>query len=153
SRAEEEDGDVVAASDHAERVLRIEGLETDLMLELLYRALRATHLTNDLITPAGLLAKAAEILRAEPGREGDLLDVLLELGSRYEAAGSWGLAGACYEESLALARRLREEVGDTPQALRDLSVSLNNVGEVRREAGDLVAAAAAYEESLALARR
>ncbi|MGH7059573.1 MAG: tetratricopeptide repeat protein, partial [Stellaceae bacterium] len=40
-----------------------------------------------------------------------------------------------------------------PQALRDLSVSLNNVGAVERDLGNLEAARAAYRESLDIARR
>ena len=39
-------------------------------------------------------------------------------------------ATAAYEESLALDRRL-VDYGETPQALRDLSVSLNSLGDVR----------------------
>ena len=58
-----------------------------------------------------------------------------------------------YEESLALRRRLVDTYGETPQALRDLSVSLNSLGQVRRETGEVAGATAAYEESLALRRR
>ncbi len=36
---------------------------------------------------------------------------------------------------------------------RDLSVSLNNVGNVERDLGDLVAAREAYRESLAIDRQ
>ena len=53
----------------------------------------------------------------------------------------------------ALSRRLVERYGETPEALRDLSVSLERVGDVRRASGDVAAAAAAYEESLGLSRR
>jgi tetratricopeptide (TPR) repeat protein len=153
SRAEEEDGDTVAAADHAERALRLDALETDLMLELLYRVLDSADLANDPNTPAGLLVGAVDRLRREAGRGRDLLDVLLELGRLYEARGEGSLATASYSEALALARRLRDQVGETPQTLRDLSISLDRVGDVRREVGDLAAAGAALEESLALARR
>jgi tetratricopeptide (TPR) repeat protein len=51
------------------------------------------------------------------------------------------------------ARRLREAVGDTPQALRDLSTALNNIGRVEGDLGDLEAARSAYRESLELCRR
>ena len=50
-------------------------------------------------------------------------------------------------------RRLLDAYGETPQALRDLSVSLDRLGDVQRETGEVAAAAAAYEESLALDRR
>ena len=69
------------------------------------------------------------------------------------AAGELGSATAAYEESLALGRRLVDAYGETPWSLRDLSVSLNKVGDVRRAAGELGSARAAYEESLALDRR
>ena len=56
-------------------------------------------------------------------------------------------------ESLELSRQLRAALGDTPQTLRDLSVSLDNVGGVSGELGDLEAARAAYAESLELSRQ
>ncbi len=55
-------------------------------------------------------------------------------------------------ESLDIARQLRHALGDTPQALRDLSISLNNVGSVERDLGDLAAAREAYRESLDIGR-
>ena len=60
---------------------------------------------------------------------------------------------SAYRESLELRRRLREARGDTPQALRDLSVSLDNVGQVERDLGNLEVARTAYRESLELRRR
>ena len=45
-----------------------------------------------------------------------------------------------------------ETTGETPQTLRDLATSLDNVGNVHY-AGDTDAAKAAYEEALAIARR
>ena len=44
-------------------------------------------------------------------------------------------------------------MGDSPQVLRDLSVSLNNLGDVERQSGRLEAARAAYNESLELRRQ
>ena len=43
--------------------------------------------------------------------------------------------------------------GETPQALRDLSVSLDRLGDARRDSGVLPDAVVAYEESLSLGRR
>jgi tetratricopeptide (TPR) repeat protein len=54
-----------------------------------------------------------------------------------------------YEESLAIARRLSEELG-TPESLRDVSVSLNKVGDIEQARGDLDGALSRYEESLAI---
>ena len=49
---------------------------------------------------------------------------------------------------------MRETVGDTPQALRDLSISLYPVaGDVERDLGNLEAARTVYRESLDLCRR
>ena len=62
-------------------------------------------------------------------------------------------AAQAYRESLELRRRRREQLGDTPQALRDHSVSLNNVGDVERDSGRLDAALQAYRESLEIRRR
>ena len=47
-------------------------------------------------------------------------------------------------KSLDLRRRVRETVGDTPQTLRDLSVSLERVGDIERALGNLEAARALY---------
>ena len=46
-----------------------------------------------------------------------------------------------------------EQLGGTPEALRDLSVLLSNVGRVARAQGDLAQAEAVYRESLALRRQ
>ena len=52
-----------------------------------------------------------------------------------------------------MGRRLVDGYGETPQSLRDLSLSLSRIGDVRRAAGDPAGATASYEESLALGRR
>ena len=68
--------------------------------------------------------------------------------------GPDGEPGFALEESLKLAPApagVRKEV--TPQALRDLSSSLNSVGRLRQETGDLAGSVDAYDESTALARR
>ena len=62
-------------------------------------------------------------------------------------------ARSAYRESLGLCRQLREAVGDTPQALRDLSISLDNVSRVERDLGNLEGARSAFRESLEIARR
>ena len=59
-------------------------------------------------------------------------------------------ARAAYRESLAISRQLKSLTGDAPQSLRDLSVSLDNVGDVARDLGQLEEARAAYEEALSL---
>ena len=56
-------------------------------------------------------------------------------------------------EAVEIGRNLLSADDETPQALRDLSVSLNKVGDAHREAGELAAATSAHEESLGLCRR
>ena len=55
-------------------------------------------------------------------------------------------------QALALARGLAAQ-GETPEALRDLSVSLNNVGKTAQALGRWDEARAAFEESLAISRQ
>ena len=49
--------------------------------------------------------------------------------------------------------QLVERLGGTPESLRDLSVSLDNVGRVAQAQGEWGEAGAAYRESLAIARQ
>jgi tetratricopeptide (TPR) repeat protein len=56
------------------------------------------------------------------------------------------------DERLVLSERLAEAT-PTPEALRDLSISLNNVGRVQEARGDWAAAEAAYTRSLQLRER
>ena len=56
-------------------------------------------------------------------------------------------------QTLDIARRRLQTTGDTPQALRDLSISLDNVGQVEGDLGNLEAARTAYRESLELLRQ
>ena len=58
-----------------------------------------------------------------------------------------------YRDSLELSRQLVDRLGRTPEALRDLSVSLDHVGRVAKAQGDWPSAAAAYGESLDLRRQ
>ncbi|WP_207652075.1 hypothetical protein, partial [Actibacterium lipolyticum] len=77
-----------------------------------------------------VLAACASLLRAE-GRAAEALEILDPLLARRRD----------------LAERLK-----TPESLRDLSVSLDNVGGAAQVAGDHAAAAKAYAESLEVAR-
>ena len=66
--------------------------------------------------------------------------------------GEHAAATAAFEESVALDRRLLDAYGETPQSLRDLSISLGRLGDVRLQTDELAAARVAYEEALALRR-
>ncbi|MGB8960779.1 MAG: tetratricopeptide repeat protein [Pseudonocardiaceae bacterium] len=61
-------------------------------------------------------------------------------------------AAAAPEAGFAAGRRLADQL-DTPQAQRDLSISLNNVGDVARDLGDLDTAATHYQQALDINRR
>src|SRR5215472_6894926 len=71
----------------------------------------------------------------------------------------WGLrratagALAAYEESLAIMRKLAASDPDNAVWQRDVSVSLEKVGDLGLAAGDRAGALAAYEESLAIRRK
>ena len=69
------------------------------------------------------------------------------------AAGDRARALAAYEESLAIRRKLAAADPGNAGWQRDVSVSLNKVGDVRLAAGDRAGALAAYEESLAIRRK
>ena len=55
-------------------------------------------------------------------------------------------------QALDISRQLKTLTGDAPQCLRDLSVSLERVGDVVRDLGQLEEARSAYAESLEIRR-
>ena len=67
-------------------------------------------------------------------------------------AGNLPASVAAYGEAVALRRRRIADVGETPQALVDLAISLADLGGVMQDT-DREQAAAAMEESLSLFRR
>jgi hypothetical protein len=67
--------------------------------------------------------------------------------------GDLAAARAITDQTLDMARQRLQTTGDTPQALRDLSISLDNVGRVERDLGNLETARSAYQESLEIARQ
>ncbi len=52
-----------------------------------------------------------------------------------------------------IARHRVQQYGENAQTLRDLSISLDNLGDMRRESGDMAGAEAAFAESLEIHRR
>ena len=54
---------------------------------------------------------------------------------------------------MKIARQLLERLGETPEALRDVSVSLNNVGRTHQALGEWEAARRCFQEGLALGQR
>jgi tetratricopeptide (TPR) repeat protein len=82
----------------------------------------------------------------------DLRDAFAAFESALER-GDLGAARAVAYQTLDMSRDRLPSVGDTPQALRDLSISLSNVGRVEGDLGNLGAARIAYHECLKLAHR
>ena len=68
------------------------------------------------------------------------------------AQGDLAGALAAYDEGLTIARDLAARDPGNAGWARDVSVSLNKVGDVRRAQGDLPGALAAYDESLTIRR-
>ena len=97
--------------------------------------------------------KAVAVLRGQSGGEHLLADALSSLSRAARADNDISVALECLEESLVVRRRLLDTHGETSQALRDLSISLGKLGDLRLECGELPAALAVYDESLALDRR
>jgi exonuclease VII small subunit len=98
----------------------------------------------------GLAREAAKDCRPESFR--DLSVSLNNIAGLEEANGDLAAALSKYEESLAIARRLAQELG-TPESHRDVIVGLDNIARIDEANGDLAAALPKYEESLAIARR
>ena len=69
------------------------------------------------------------------------------------ARGRLHEAGAAFDRAAQLSERLVKLTGESPQALRDWSVSLEKVGDVERALGDVAGARARYEQSLKLSER
>jgi hypothetical protein len=62
------------------------------------------------------------------------------------------LAGKHYGDGLDIRRLLVGRFGETPERLRDVSVSLDRVGDVAERQGDLVLAGKHYGDGLDIAR-
>ena len=97
--------------------------------------------------------QAVAVLRGQSGGEHLLADALSSSSRAARADNDISVALECLEESLVVRRRLLDTYGVTPQALRDLSIGLGNLGDLHFECGELPAAIAVYDESLALDRR
>jgi tetratricopeptide (TPR) repeat protein len=75
------------------------------------------------------------------------------MGEISQALGHLDKAEGAYRESLTIRRRLLEGIGETPETLRDLSVSLTYMGDISRALGHLEDAEGAYRESLEIDRK
>ncbi|HEX8439750.1 tetratricopeptide repeat protein [Archangium sp.] len=145
-------GEAVEAARRA-RELAIEQSRAEPRLQAmtLHKLALAEKAYGDLAAAEEHLAQAVKVLgsfdnRYRSGLLSELANIALELGELASAL-------AAYEESLALDRQFRAALGDAPEALHELSVSLNKVGDVQLRLGQLSVARAAYEESLNLRRQ
>ena len=123
---------------HARVLLRaVEGLlARDRTGEAAETAHRALSISRDAPDPGRLLAEA-----------------LVWSGQAEQADGDVAAAESHLDEAVRRWKSILERDGESAQALRELSVSLERLGDVRCESGGLAAATAAFEESLALRRR
>jgi tetratricopeptide (TPR) repeat protein len=74
------------------------------------------------------------------------------LASDWERAGALSAALVLFTEALSYARRACEQL-ETPDRLRDVSVSLDNVGNILESRGDTSSALERFEESLGIRQR
>ena len=74
------------------------------------------------------------------------------LASDWKRAGALSAALVLFTDVLSYARRACEQL-ETPERLRDLSVSLDNVGNILRSRGDTSGALERYEASLVIRRQ
>ena len=125
--------------------------EPRLQATTLHKLALAERAHGDSAVAAEHLEQAVKVLGSRDHRYRALL--LNELASLALWRGDLVSALAALEEALSLCRQLRAVLGDTPEALRDLSVSLNKVGDVQRRLGHVPAANAAFEEALSLRRQ
>ncbi len=66
-------------------------------------------------------------------------------------AGEYKLASEIAQSMADVAKKIIDRVGETPESLRDLSVSLDNVGDTAKAMGEWDKAQKSFEESLAIA--
>ena len=106
-------------------------------------------LLDDTVTVEVNLKAVLETLADFPAPlRSQVADAVLAIAMTFGAVDAAAPAARERERS---ARGLVESLG-TPEARRDLSISLNNVGQVALARGEWDAAEAAYQESLGLAR-
>ena len=97
--------------------------------------------------------RALLILRDAPA-PGRLLPTALQRTGQAELAdGDFAAAESHLDKAVNGWKSLIDKGGESPQVLRDLSISLGSLGDVRRESGELAAATEAFEESLTLRHR
>lgn len=138
--------DALRAADLAARVEA-----TGRRAEALWLATRAAVADGDRVAAAEYLDAA--LRQMEPTAERRHLEWFDLRGEIALESADLTRALEVYETMLRLARRLLREYGDSPERLRDLSVSLDKVGSLRHTDGEIDRAAEAYREALEVLRQ
>ena len=146
-------------ADGAERTLA-DDASPQLALDLGFDAIAKAVRYRQLALAERVLADLAAHLAIDPSVVGDQPQALHQACQwRFWAAELAGLrrqwrdALAHALHALAAAERLVALTGESPEALRDWSVSLEKVGDVQRALGDVTGARGRYEQSLQLHER
>jgi tetratricopeptide (TPR) repeat protein len=124
--------------DLAQKFRNVVGIPAETIADILERARK---LQEDLLS-AGETNPV--LLRSQAAALDERARSLLDIGDT-----SGALAAA--QKSVAICRKLAEDKSNA-EAQRDLSVSLQRIGDVKLRAGDAAGALAAYEESLGIVR-
>ena len=131
-----------------------------LALDLGFDAIAQAVRYRQLALAERVLADLAAHLAIDPSVVGDQPQALRQTYQwRFwaaELAGlrrQWADALAHAQHALAAAKRLLTLTGESPEALRDWSISLSKVGDVQRALGDVTGARVRYEESLKVRER
>ena len=131
-----------------------------LALDLGFDAIAQAVRYRQLALAERVLADLAAHLVIDPAAVGDQPQTLRQACQwqfwAAELAGlrrQWRDAQAHAVHALALVERLLKLTGESPETLRDWSVSLNKVGDVQRALGDVTGARGRYEESLKVRER
>ncbi|OJH35278.1 tetratricopeptide repeat protein [Cystobacter ferrugineus] len=102
---------------------------------------------------ADVLARARNLVSEDQDATNWLSTALHQVGDVAQAMGRLEEAEEAHRESLELRRGLRERLGDTPQVLRDLSVSLTLLADVLGARGKIDDALKNYDEARRLRQR
>ena len=97
--------------------------------------------------------RALRILRDAPDPGRLLPEALMRTGEAERADGDFAAAETHLDEAVSGWKSFIDRNGESPQTLRDLSISMGSLGDVRRKSGALATATEAFEESLVLHRR
>ena len=131
-----------------------------LALDLGFDAIAQAVRYRQLALAERVLADLAAHLAIDPSGVGDQPQALRQAYQwrlwAAELAGlrrQWRDALAHALHALAAAERVVKLSGESPEALRDWSVSLDNVGDVQRALGDVTGARGRYEQSLQVRER